>query len=77
MKVLGLIRPCMFNRTVMKLWVIQRFGREDPTHTYSVSVTQILCNRLKSIRYGYVKYAASKPAGPDIALLVGRTEVKQ
>jgi len=54
-KILGFIRTCGFNRTMMKLWVIQHFGREDPTHIYSIFVTQILCKGLKTIPYGYVQ----------------------
>lgn len=47
----------------MKLWVLQHFGREGPTHISSISVRQILCKQLITIPYGYVKYAASNSAG--------------
>jgi hypothetical protein len=54
----------------MNLWIIQHITSEDPTHIYSISVTQILRKRLKTVPFGPVKYAASKPAGPAVAIFV-------
>lgn len=47
----------------MHLWVIQHITREDITHNYSITMTQILCERPKTVLFGPVKYAASKTAG--------------
>jgi hypothetical protein len=57
-------------RTLANLRIIHPITGEDHTHIYSMSVTQMPCERLKTVLFGPVKCAESKPAGHAVAIFV-------